>query len=66
VSDSGIPVALQAPTAEAGQQAPGEAGFWEQVKSVLAAVGAVAILFHALRLFVVAPAPQAKSDKDGR
>lgn len=50
VSDSGIPAALQAPTAEAGQQVPGETGFWEQIKNVLAAVGAVAILFHALRL----------------
>jgi hypothetical protein len=66
VPESGIPAAIQVPAAEAGQQAPGEAGFWEQVKNVLAAVGAVAILFHALRLFVVAPAPQAKSDKDGR
>jgi hypothetical protein len=50
VPESGIPAALQAPAAEGVPQTPSEAGFWEQVKNVLAAVGAVAILFHALRL----------------
>ena len=64
VSPSGNPTSAQPTAAEADQQAPGEAGFWEQVKNVLAAVGAVAILFHALRLFVVAPPPQPKGEKD--
>jgi hypothetical protein len=64
VPESGIPVAIPAPAGDAGQQAPSEDGFWEQVKNVLAAVGAVAILFHALRLLVVTPAPQPKGKKD--
>ena len=60
VPEGGIPAAIQVPAAEAGQAAPSEVGFWEQVKNVLAAVGAVAILFHALRLFVAAPPPEPK------
>jgi hypothetical protein len=57
VSESGVPVALHAPPADADRQSPSEASFWEQVKNVLAAIGAVAILLHSLRLLASAPKP---------
>jgi hypothetical protein len=65
VPEGGIPVAVQAPPVTAGQQSPSEASFWEQVKNVLAAVGAIAILLHSLRLFAVTPASQPNGGKDG-
>ncbi len=65
-----VPAAVPGPVPETTPPNGGEVGLWDQVKEVLAVIGAVAILFHTLRLLVTAnePAGPAKRrpDKTGQ